>query len=210
MAKRVVKKKSKRRSADARWKQIDKQRSEIVEKANKLCLRSVSKKRLELILDVSRGLWIDRLKKHDCELFEKEMNRWNRIEQEFVRETTSPFELHLYLVNKNPDDGVHGYRTVAKHQYCDAGTALFLYWGLNPYYYLEYRLLRDAHEVQQETMKILRGLERRFRRGDFKTHKISFDPAPFAADTRNIPPEPAYKIPEIMFEAVGPSPRKKR
>ena len=210
MAKRVVKKKSKKQLANTNSKQIAKQQEDVVEKSEKLCLRSISKKRAEFILDVSRGLWIDRLKSDDDDLFEKEMDRWNRIEKEFLRETTNPFELHLYVNNKNPDDGLHGYRKVAKHQYCDAGTALFLYWGLSPYYYLEYRLLRDAHEVQQETMKILRGLERRFRRDDFKTQKIPFDPAPFAAETRDIPPEPAYKIPEIMFEAVGPSPRKKR
>src|SRR5204863_2470836 len=98
----------------------------------------------------------------------------------FLRVAKSPVELHYFSLHWNCDSGPGPIHKIVTNSRCDAGTALRLYWLNDPYFYQEYRLLRDCPESEQPWLRILRAIERRFLRNDFLTAKIPFDPQPWA------------------------------
>ncbi|GGF15624.1 DUF4274 domain-containing protein [Hymenobacter cavernae] len=93
---------------------------------------------------------------------------------------TSPEELHFLLNQWNWDEGTHiPYRLLA-HPACDHGTALMVYWLMDPAYYATYASASQVPDYQQEDFIVFKKLEDRLLNNDFNTSRIKFVPSAFA------------------------------
>jgi hypothetical protein len=102
---------------------------------------------------------------------------------------------------KNAIRGMQPLVQLVKHPACDAGTALRLFWINDPVYYSQYATIAECpDEDEQAAMKLLQAIRRRFKKGDFQTRKIYFDPEPWieAADVDLA----MLKVPDSMLAAV--------
>ncbi|MBL8820206.1 MAG: DUF4274 domain-containing protein [Planctomyces sp.] len=57
---------------------------------------------------------------------------------EILASCNDPLDLHAFVSNWNCDRGVEPLLEVVRNRACDAGTALWLYWGNDPYFYSRY------------------------------------------------------------------------
>jgi len=90
---------------------------------------------------------------------------------------------------------------VVKNTHCDAGTALCLYWRFDPYAFRNHRILAECrYDEERETLRILRAIERRFKRDDFATRRFPFDPTPWLRD--DLDESAVHKMPAIMREPI--------
>lgn len=208
--KRRIRKKTAAELADAEFRQKSNRKVAIRTAAHAVCKR-LSKKRAAFILDIADNAWTQRID-YDwgSPQFEKEERHWTKLRKQFLRDATDPIELHMFASNWNCDRGPTPIQQIIKQPHCDAGTALWLYWDNDPYFYQAYRLLSDADDEETGAwLRISRNIERRFRRGDFATSRIPFDPEPWVTDRYAESEWVAHKIPDVMYRPVVPRGRKK-
>ena len=209
MAKRRIRKKTKKELADPELASRS-QRQHKIRTAAHATTNKLSSKRRKFILNMT-GEWTFHLSDDaDDSEFERESRKWERARREFLKTATNPLELHLFASNWNSDAGEEPVYRIVKHQHCDAGTALWLYWENDPYYYQVFEYVKDADSWEYQWLRISRLIERRFRRGDFATAKIPFDPEPWITDRYADAEWVVHEIPEIMHRPVKPRKRRKR
>ncbi|MGN6543607.1 MAG: DUF4274 domain-containing protein [Aureliella sp.] len=127
---------------------------------------------------------------------------------EFLSDSADPIELHLFASNWNCDRGVEPLLEIVQHRACDAGTALWLYWDNDPYFYLRYRNLNDADDEEEETRTMLqlsRTIEGRMAAGNFATSIIPFDPQPWINEKYAAASWAVHTIPAAMYRPLGGS-----
>jgi len=126
----------------------------------------------------------------------------------FLKECTDPIELHLFYTLWNPDD-VSDIQKVVKNSNCDAGTALRVYWEQEPYFYRRYGAIKDADPIHRENYRLIRSIETKFKKDEFASKKIPFDPTPWIrADDSFGEEESGLKkkirvMPKEMFEPIA-------
>jgi hypothetical protein len=200
MAKKV-RKKMKAELADPTFRKRASSQSEVLMKTYAEC-EKLSESRRQYILDVADDAWISRFENKDDEAaFDKECRRWSRLRREFVRAVSKPLEIHCFTCNYNASRGMKPLIQLVKHPSCDAGTALRLFWINDPVYYSQYTTISECpYEEEQDAMKLLKAIERRFKKNNFKTNKIYFDPQPWIeADDVDLE---ALNLPDSILAAV--------
>ncbi|MFT3883622.1 MAG: DUF4274 domain-containing protein [Gemmatales bacterium] len=142
----------------------------------------------------------DRMATHSiCERISPE--RKAAILKAALNRLKDPIELHYFISNWNSDGGVAPLLEIVQHPSCDAGTALWLYWDNDPYYYTRFRSVDDSDDDEERTMLTLsRTIEDRFKRSDFATSMIPFDPQHWLGKKSS---GAVHQIPQIMTKAVA-------
>lgn len=119
---------------------------------------------------------------------------------------SDPLELHAFASNWNCDRGVEPILEIVRHRACDAGTALWLYWGNDPYYYTRYAAIGDvSDEDERVILDLLRTIEHRIAAQDFATSSVPFDPQAWIEAKYHNATWAVRKIPETMFSAIVPT-----
>lgn len=117
-----------------------------------------------------------------------------------------PLELHAFVSNWNCDRGVEPLLEVLKNRACDAGTALWLYWGNDPYFYTRYATIDDASDDEERVMfDFFRIIEHRMACNDFATSRVPFDPQPWIETKYHNATWAIRKIPAYMFITIVPT-----
>src|SRR5690349_7926759 len=70
----------------------------------------------------------------------------SEADDQVVASLQAPLEVHLFASNWNSDGGVSPLLQVVQHPFCDAGTALWLYWDNDPYFYAQFHNIDDADD----------------------------------------------------------------
>ena len=118
----------------------------------------------------------------------------------------SPEELHAFADQWNWDRGTPPMRRVLDHSLCDRGTALMIYWRIDPVFFLNPK--HDTRKKVEAVLwpdaiihwDILRQIERRLAANDFRSARIPFDPTnDHGRDRtkqrfRKKPPVPLFKV----------------
>lgn len=207
MAKRV-RKKTKAELASPTFRSRAEQQAAVLIQSYALCDR-LPKKRRDFILDIASDQWIARFDAvQDYAALERETKKWDRVRNGFLKEdVANPLELHWFSLNWDAERGAEPLRRIVKHANCDAGTALRLYWINDPYYYQDYRLIRDCpYSAEREMLQILRAIEQRFKRNDYATRRFTFDPKPWIEEKYE--GAGAHVMPSVMWEPIRrPKPR---
>ena len=208
--KRRIRKKTPAELADAELRLRSQRQHEIRAAAHSVCDR-LSHKRRSFILDIADNRWIERVDfEWDSPAFQKERRHWEKLRKQFLREATNPIELHMFASNWNCDRGSRPIDQIVRNPKCDAGTALWLYWENDPYFYQAYQGIHDADDEETAAwLRISRAIERRFLRNDFATSKIPFDPEPWITDEYAESEWVVHQIPEVMQQPVVPRGRKR-
>jgi len=127
----------------------------------------------------------------------------------FLKECTDSIELHLFYTLWNPDDGPSGIDKIIKNPNCDAGTALRAYWEHEPYFYRRFGAIKDADPIHKDSYRLIRSIESKFKKGDFASKKIPFDPTPWIRDDDSFEEEgfgvknKIRVVPKEMFEKIA-------
>ena len=134
----------------------------------------------------------------DASAFARESRKWSKLRREFLRSVTKPLEIHCFACNYNADRGLRPLVKLVKLPSCDAGTASRLFWINDPVYYSQYETISDCpYHEEKEAMRLLRAVKQRFKKNDFKSSKIYFDPTPILqADDIDLE---ALRLPESML-----------
>lgn len=140
------------------------------------------------------------------ELFNKKNK--NRVlkavngEMSYQKLTTA--KLHQFVQHWNYDDGIEPFEWIIKQKYLDKGTALCLYWMLQPDYFCKFKNEEEIKEdTNYETYQIIKEIEERYTSGFYEDKNFSFDPKQEFLDensnTRCIPEEMQVKSPGTVF-----------
>lgn len=109
-------------------------------------------------------------------------------------------EWHQFVQNYNYDDGLAPLLWLAEQPTCDRGTALCLYWYLQPDYYCNH-VVADSDDY-----KLIKLIEHNFLSGFYQLENFSFDPTEvFLSPTTNticIPVEMQKKNGGITFSRI--------
>lgn len=202
MARRkAARKKTRKELADPDFKRRQKRQTQVVRESH-FAADSLPKKRKDFLGNIACYEWVYRCKYDlDSPEYKKERRYWDRQRDKFLREATKPLELHWFAVHWSWGEGSTPLRKIVSSPYCDAGTALRIYWLAGPYYYQEYRSISECYGEEKEFLRILRTIERRFRRSDFVSAKIPFDPEPWVTD--RYAESAVHKIPAEMYQPIG-------
>jgi hypothetical protein len=124
---------------------------------------------------------------------------------------STPDEMHAVVTRYNWDWGVAPLAWIAKHDLCDRGTALMIYWQGSPHWYAQYTRAADVPAHEKKTFALLRSIEKRTIADGYERNEFRFDPR--ADDTRGEPTdwtadhhddlEVRRPIPEVMFDPCG-------
>ncbi|QDT18463.1 DUF4274 domain-containing protein [Gimesia chilikensis] len=96
-----------------------------------------------------------------------------------------------------------------KHPSCDAGTALRLFWINDPVYFSDYSTISECpYEEEQDAMRLLRTIKLRFKKNDFQSKKMYFDPEPWIQED-DVDLE-VLQLPAAMLQAVPGTKRGRR
>ena len=121
-----------------------------------------------------------------------------------LADSIDPIELHVFASNWNCDRGVEPLLEIVQHKVCDAGTALWLYWDNDPYFYLPYRSVNDADDDETRTMlQLSRTVEDRISANNFKTSTVPFDPRPWINEKYAAASWAVHTIPAVMYHPIG-------
>jgi hypothetical protein len=201
MAKRV-RKKTKAELAAPAFRNRALSQSEVLTQSYAECKR-LSKARHQFVLDVANYEWMNRFPYRDDEnALAKEDRNWERLLRDFVKTANKPLEIHCFTCNYDASRGMKPLLQLVKNAFCDAGTALRLFWVNDPVYYSQYTSITDCpYPEEQDSMRLLRAIKRRFKRNDFSSRKVFFDPAPWiAADDVDLR---VLDLPDSMHTAVS-------
>ena len=201
MAKRV-RKKTKAELSDPAFRNRALSRSEVLTQSYAECER-LSKARHQFILDVANYEWMYRFPHRDDEqAMAKEERKWDRLLRDFVKTANKPQEIHCFTCSYDASRGMKPLVQLVKNAFCDAGTALRLFWLNDPVYYSQYNSITECPiSEEQDAMRLLLAIKRRFKRNDFSTRRVFFDPAPWiSADDVDLR---VLDLPDSMLTAVS-------
>ena len=115
---------------------------------------------------------LQRVQRMTRDEWESEKELW-----QFLEAVTDPEELHLYADGFNWDTGVEMMRRVIRHELCDRGTALLIYWRGAPGYYARYADRSETPNPDQEDIyDLLREIEQKISNHQFRTRRFHYDP----------------------------------
>ena len=125
----------------------------------------------------------------------------------------SPEERQLLAIDWNFDNSKDVIKWIAEQPDTDKGTALFLYWYMNPQFFKKYKNREECEEKEGdfwalEDFDIVETIERNYLSGFYKNQKYAFDPKndPYNSDydwTEEIDEEEMKrKIPKEMYMAL--------
>ena len=124
-------------------------------------------------------------------------------EMSYQKLTTA--ELHQFVQHWNYDDGIEPFKWIIKQKYLDKGTALCLYWMLQPDYFCKFKNeeeIKDDFNV--ETYQLIKEIEEKYTSGFYEEENFAFDPKEEFLDensnTQCIPAEMLLKSPGTIFE----------
>jgi hypothetical protein len=109
-------------------------------------------------------------------------------------------EWHQFVQNYNYDDGNEPFEWLIKQKICDKGTALCLYWHLQPDFYCnENKANSDSENISDNDYNLIKEIEKRFLEGFYETELFSFNPKQeFLTSESNV-----SCIPKIMQEKTN-------
>lgn len=172
---------------------------------------AIPEERRKWIVQVASGARLDGMPKEELEALTDA--DFDRLSREFFDSITDPEELHLYADEFDWDVGIGDIGRVVEHPLCDLGTALLVYWRARPGFYLQYRNREAVPEYDHPFWDLIRDIEERVSRGQYRSAELPFDPADdHRADLRPDPKEVrAYgrNLPAVMYRAVGPGRERK-
>jgi hypothetical protein len=166
-------------------------------------LAKLSTECAQFLRDIANDEWVDRIDevtKGDPVKFSAMADQMQRARQAFLATTKSALELHTFVDYWNWGGENEAMRTVAEHPYCDAATALLIFWRADPQYYLQFPSRADVPDYLWDGFDLIQLIEERYLRGAYTSGGISFDPQ---TDVRIAAPIPGQrKIPARMMQAV--------
>lgn len=119
----------------------------------------------------------------------------------------SPVEWHQFVHNYNHDAGLEPLYFIANSPHCDMGTALLIYWHLNPEFY--YRLA-EYERSNVEDYRLIKLLEENFYNCFYRTSIFAFDPLDgylsVEGYTLGIPPIMIHKTQGTLFPKLDVEP----
>lgn len=119
-------------------------------------------------------------------------------EKSFKKLTTE--EWHQFVLNYNFDAGLEPFEWLIKQKVCDKGTALCLYWQLNPDYFCDAKKIPTAENKSmfEQDYSILKEIENKYIEGFYDSELFAFDPKDFITSKTDI-----SCIPKIMHEKTS-------
>jgi predicted DNA-binding WGR domain protein len=142
--------------------------------------------------------------------YRKHIRKINRETKNFFDLCDDRYELEFFAKNWYWDGNVKPILMLIKNPYVDAGTLLKMYWYACPedYYLFHYSASELDTEYERDVYNIIRRIERRIVKGEFKTASIAVDPTSFISM-----PERHHEflrpIPDIMKQPIAGRKRKK-
>lgn len=127
-------------------------------------------------------------------------------EKSFKKLTTE--EWHQFVLNYNFDAGLEPFEWLIKQKVCDKGTALILYWQLNPEYFCDAQKIPTAENksIFEEDYRIIKEIEKKYLEGFYDSELFSFDPKmefiTSKTDTSCIPQIMQEKTNGVLFERL--------
>jgi hypothetical protein len=127
------------------------------------------------------------------------------VSGEMSYEKLTATELHQFVQNWNYDDGIEPFDWIIKQKHCDKGTALCLYWFLQPDYFCKFVNEDEAKEdINYESYKLIKEIEQRYCTGFYEDENFSFNPKDEFLDeysnTKCILPEMLEKSKGVIFD----------
>lgn len=104
-------------------------------------------------------------------------------------------EWHQFVLNYNYDNGNEPFEWLIKQKICDKGTALCLYWHLQPDFYCHSRNA-DTENIADNDYILIKEIEKRFAEGFYEQELFAFDPRKEFLKSETI----VSCIPKIMQE----------
>lgn len=99
-------------------------------------------------------------------------NVYNAIEKKKSYKKLTTEEWHQFVQNYNYDDDNEAFEWLIKEKICDKGTALCLYWHLQPDFYCN---SKNA-DTSNDDYNLIKEIERRFLSNFYENELFSFDP----------------------------------
>jgi hypothetical protein len=126
------------------------------------------------------------------------------VNNEISYQKLTAAELHQFVQNWNYDDGIEPFEWIIKQQYLDKGTALCLYWMLQPDYFCDFKSEDEIQEdLNYESYKIIKEIEEKYIGGFYQDENFSFDPNEEFSDhncnANCIPAQMRVKSPGSIF-----------
>lgn len=92
------------------------------------------------------------------------------------KKLTAP-ELHQFVQHWNYDDGIEPFDWIIKQKNCDKGTALCLYWSLQPDYFCKFKNEDEIEAgINYKTYLLIKEIEERYCAGFYVDEIFSFNP----------------------------------
>ena len=174
-----------------------------------ICLVEEGGAELTAVIEQGEALMRKKSRKSGQALIDKFLRQMDRQIKEFLRTTTNKDELQYFAENWHWEANTRPLLELVKSPHIDAGTLLQTYWhGCPEDYYLHYKSVSEIEsEFESYVFRVLRHIERRIVKSEYKTASISFDPTKHISmnDRRD---EFARQIPDAMYQPI--SGRKKR
>ncbi|MEO8253972.1 MAG: DUF4274 domain-containing protein [Flavobacterium sp.] len=116
-------------------------------------------------------------------------------------------ELHQFVQHWNYDDGIEPFKWIIQQKYLDKGTALCLYWMLQPDYFCQFKTEDEIKEnLNHESYKLVKEIEEKYCSGYYQDENFSFNPKNEFLDensnTKCIPQEMLVKSGGNIFERL--------
>lgn len=118
----------------------------------------------------------------DWENVEIDENEFDELENQLIinyLKKNSPKERQLLAIDWNFDNSKEVIKWIAEQPDTDKGTALFLYWYMNPQFFKKYENRKECEEEDSwalEDFDIVETLEKNYISGYYKNQKYAFDP----------------------------------
>ena len=118
----------------------------------------------------------------DWENVEIDEDEFDELENQIIinyLKKNSPKERQLLAIDWNFDNSKEVIKWIAEQPDTDKGTALFLYWYMNPQFFKKYENRRECEEEDNwalEDFDIVETLEKNYISGFYKNQKYAFDP----------------------------------
>lgn len=171
---------------------------------------ALSEERKKFIRGMSNGEWADEY--FDVEVSDEEMDRleeeWDAKQDAFCKSHSNSEELHYFAETANWDFVIGSLRDIIRNPACEAGTALYIYWGAQPLWYTQYETAEDVEAYERESFELIQEIQKRYLAGEFAVDRVSFDPSimlPHASRPPSAHPNTQLNVPDRMLEPVTPA-----
>jgi hypothetical protein len=163
----------------------------------------LSEERIRYIRSLSNGEWITPPPK-DGDEYDKWLDDLEKETLEFIENNTNPLELHTFANTYNWDDGEELMVKIAHHPYCEAGTALLIYWVGGAAWQSQYASRDEVKRGDHALYDLIHYIQDKYLSGGYPKKFVNYDPADESDAT---PPNPEWgegkqEIPAIMYEPV--------